>query len=136
MTSTENGIEATNPDQPEGETGYLLRSPANARRLVSALTSAREESANTQTLSSRKGAPMEHRSALTLKSGDLISIPGLGTKVIGAIHQVSHDRYQIRLDEKFVESVRIEIVVNDGEHRSPERHDGPWPATGDRPVDH
>lgn len=78
---------------------------------------------------------MEHRSALTLKPGDLIDIPGLGTKTIGAVHQIRHDRYQIRLDEKFVESVKIDVVVNDGEPRSPERHDGAWPGTGGRPVD-
>jgi hypothetical protein len=68
---------------------------------------------------------MEHRSAVTLKAGDLISIPGLGTKTIGVINQVDHDRYLIRLDEKFAESVDVDIVIANGEHRSPERHDGP-----------
>jgi hypothetical protein len=69
---------------------------------------------------------MEHRSAVTLKAGDLISFPGIGTKVIGAVNQVHHDRYEIRLDEKFAESVNVDIVITNGEHRSPERHDGPW----------
>jgi hypothetical protein len=66
---------------------------------------------------------MEYRSALTLKAGDLITVPGLGTKRIGAINQVSHDRYQLRLDQKFTESVDVDIVITNGEQRSPERHD-------------
>jgi hypothetical protein len=128
MPSAPNENKDANVEQSEGETGYLLRSPANARRLESALTSARDESADPQTPSSRKGPIMEHRSALTLKAGDLITVPGLGTKTIGAINQVRHDRYQLRLDEKFVESVTADIVITNGEHRSPERHDGPWPT--------
>lgn len=63
---------------------------------------------------------MEYRSAITLKAGDLIPVPGLGTKTVGAINQVRHDRYQLRLDEKFAESVDVEIVITTGEHRSPE----------------
>lgn len=73
---------------------------------------------------------MEHRSAITLKPFDVISIPGLGTKIIGAIHQTSHYRYQIRLDEKFTESVTVEVDISNGEQRTPERHDGPWRPAG------
>lgn len=77
---------------------------------------------------------MELRSAITLKPGDLLSIPGIGTKQIRAIDQVRHDRYRIKLDEKFKESVEISIVIGNGEHRSPERHDGPWDENADRMV--
>lgn len=66
---------------------------------------------------------MEYRSAITLMTGDVISIPGLGEKHIGAIHQSNHDRYQLRLDEKFVESVTVDVFITNGEHRSPERRD-------------
>lgn len=76
---------------------------------------------------------MEYRSAITLKPFDTIDIPGIGPKQIGAIDQVDHDRYRIRLDEKFVESVVIDVVTQSApEQRSPERHEGPWEISGDR----
>lgn len=68
---------------------------------------------------------MEFRTALTLKPFDTITIPGLGMKVVGAINQTGHDRYQLRLDEKFVESVTVDVVIGNGEQRSPELHDAP-----------
>jgi len=89
------------------------------------MNSTPEEHGDADVASTRR----EYCSALTLKRGDVISIPGLGSKLIGAINQVSHDRYSIRLDEKFAPSVDVELVVTDGEPRSPERHDGRWPST-------
>lgn len=77
---------------------------------------------------------MEFRSAITLKRGDVITIPGIGARMITAIDQIRHDRYTIKLDEKFKESVEINIVIGNGEHRSPERHDGPWDENADRMV--
>ncbi|MCI4659718.1 hypothetical protein [Cryobacterium zhongshanensis] len=65
----------------------------------------------------------DHRSALTLKPGDELTIPGIGTKRIGAVNQLDFDRYQIRLDGKFVESVVVEVSVPSGEQRTPERHE-------------
>lgn len=88
------------------------------------MNSTPEEHGGTDVASTRR----EHCSALTLKRGDVINIPGLGSKLIGVIDQVSHDRYRIRLDEKFAPSVDVELVVTDGESRSPEAHDGPWPS--------
>lgn len=73
---------------------------------------------------------MEYRSAITLKPFDTITIPGVGTKVIGAIHQIRDNRYQIRLDEKFVESVSVDIDIDNWEQRPPERHDGAWAPDG------
>ncbi|MFJ2662633.1 hypothetical protein [Arthrobacter koreensis] len=69
---------------------------------------------------------MEFRSSLTLKPFDVITLPGIGTKTVGSITQTGHDRYQLRLDEKFVESVTIDVRISNGEQRSPERHEGPW----------
>lgn len=71
---------------------------------------------------------MEHRTALTLKSGDSITLPGLSPKVIGPIQQLSWDQYRIRLDEKWVEStvLGIRVDTSNGQQRTPERHDGPW----------
>jgi hypothetical protein len=67
---------------------------------------------------------MNYRSAITLKHGDVISVPGIGTKIIGAIDQIRHDRYRLRLEEKFVAAVEVDVVISTGEHRSPERPDG------------
>jgi hypothetical protein len=64
----------------------------------------------------------EHRSALTLKAGDVLDLPGIGQKVLGAIEQLDFDRYRLRLDQKFVEPVFIEVSVASGEQRTPERH--------------
>lgn len=69
----------------------------------------------------RSAAAAEYRSALTLKPGDVITIPGVGTRLIGAVDQIDFDRYRIRLDEKFVESLYVDIRTN-GEQRTPERH--------------
>jgi hypothetical protein len=64
----------------------------------------------------------EYRSAITLKAGDVMTLPGVGTKLVGAINQLDFDRYQIRLDEKFVESIVVDVRVQNGEQRTPERH--------------
>lgn len=70
---------------------------------------------------------MEYRSALTLKPFDTIEIPGIGTKQIGAIEQIRENRYRIRLEEKFVESIVIDVLTQSApEQRTPERHEGPW----------
>lgn len=69
---------------------------------------------------------MEYCSALTLKPFDTITIPGLGTKRIGAIHQTGDYEYQLRLDGKFVASVTVDVPIASDEQRSPERHEGPW----------
>lgn len=65
---------------------------------------------------------MEYRSSITLKPGDVLDIPGIGTRLIGTIDQTKHDRYLIRLDAKFKPSVTISVDTA-GEHRTPERHE-------------
>lgn len=88
---------------------------------------------------SREGAltlrePGEYRSAITLKPHDVLEIPGVGNKVVGAITQIRSGRYRIRLDEQFIESVWIEVAVGRDEDRSPERLVGPGPAA--EPAEH
>ncbi|KIA73479.1 hypothetical protein ANMWB30_24060 [Arthrobacter sp. MWB30] len=68
---------------------------------------------------------MEHRSAITLKAYDVISIPGIGNRYLLAIHRIRDDRYQLRLDEKFMESITVDVAVSNGGHRSPERQQDP-----------
>lgn len=47
--------------------------------------------------------------SVTLKRGDVIVIPEIGTKLVGHIEQIRSDRYQIRLDEKFKPSIVIDV---------------------------
>ena len=96
----------------------VVRMNLNEIRLAPA---ARAESARSRPHGSR-----EYRSALTLKPFDTITIPGLGTKLIGAIHQTDPYEYQLRLDKKFVESVTVTVAIGNGDQRSPERRDCPW----------
>lgn len=49
--------------------------------------------------------------SLTIELFDLVSIPGVGTKTIGVIHEIRTDRYQLRLEEKYEPSVVVDIVT-------------------------
>ena len=55
---------------------------------------------------------MEHRSALTLKPGDLLDIPGIGTRVVGAINEARPGRYMVRLEAKFEPAITIDVVIS------------------------
>lgn len=62
---------------------------------------------------------MTPQSAVTLTLGDLIEIPGLGTRTIGAIDQARPGRYQVRLVKKFEPSVTIDVLVNPSNSEPP-----------------
>lgn len=49
---------------------------------------------------------------VTLACGDVIEIPGIGAKAIGAVTQIRDDRYQLRLDEKYVESIVVDVKTS------------------------
>ena len=54
---------------------------------------------------------IENADSLDLKVHDTLSVPGFGNALIGYILKVRANRYQIRLDVKFVASFYIEILV-------------------------
>ena len=64
---------------------------------------------------------MEHRSALTLKPGDVLDIPGVGVREITAISQAKDDRYLIRISMKFEPDVSIVVSTRTSEPRTPEQ---------------
>jgi len=55
-------------------------------------------------------------STVTLALHDLLAIPAVGEKIIGAITQIRPERFVLRLEEKFEPSIDIDVVT-----RAPQR---------------
>lgn len=49
--------------------------------------------------------------SVTLKLGDVVSIPSVGDMVVGSITEPRAHRFVVRLDKKFVPSVTIDIMT-------------------------
>lgn len=50
---------------------------------------------------------------LLLKQGDVVTIPAIGTKMIGTIMRIREGRYQVRLEEKYVAAIVVDIDMSE-----------------------